>query len=187
MRGPKLRSRAARSGGPCAGHARLGRLAQPQRVGLQPAARRVPRGLRATRRRTRYATRASADGPARPARPARAPRDHARTSASTRPWSALEQRRPARAGPAARRLAREPARRLRGLGARGGAALWRSASARARSARASWAAASAGRCSPSFRPGAQPPGGRGQGRARTSRAASLTPRRLPRVRRRAAG
>ena len=66
--------------------------------------------------------------------------------------AALESGELAELGRAAERLAREPARRLRGVGSRRSSAPWRPAWTRARSGRASWAAASAARCSRCSRP-----------------------------------
>ena len=113
------RAGAARARRLAARHARLRRRPRARRRRLQRAPRRVraPPARRSASRSLRDAT--SADGLARAARPPRPPRAHARTPASTRPREALAAGDLREVGRAARRLPREPARRLRGVRARG--------------------------------------------------------------------
>ena len=171
MRGPRLRAGAARPRRPRARHARLGRLARAlASSGYNERRAECRARLRAAGRRLAARRARSADGLPDPLdrRVRHVITENERVDAAV---ARARGGRPGRAGPAARRLAREPARRLRGLGPRGGARRRGMQATRARLARASWAAASADRCSPCSRrrPAA---GRRGQGLARTSRAAS---------------
>ena len=159
MRGPSCAPVALDARRPHARHARLGRLAQPRRLGLQRAPRRVPREPPRARawRSLRDATRRRAACPTRsPAACATCLSENERVDAAVAALEAGDLRRPGRA---ARRLAPRACATTTRCPCRRSSARSSLRAQRARSARASWAAASAARCWRCSRPGAQPPEG----------------------------